>query len=496
MHRIVWVLGFWFGFVSSAAMVDDTLQLLSDPMKPEAAWLLTKKSLQFNASAKKGGKWEVRFDKGTFEKVTGSAPEPNFAFLRMQPSKKEAGAVFLMVQNGSQRMIFAGKDQGRSWKLSGPGAAASPAPQAAEAKGGEDTIDLDKLETPAAAPAAVKPAGAAAAHAGAPAAAPAGAGPMFKFMFDFWLYNRPGVAPLTFSNIHTLALVEITPTPDLVFGFELAPTPRFFELTYKITPRLEVRGGRIWVPFDTIGLQQPHNLFGGLVNVSQFRQPGGTAFLPDIWTDLGLALKYRIMDTPRMGLDAELYVVNGFQAGATDPAGLVGTKYPNFENAGTVDNNTDKALGMRVTSRMFGILTVGASGYWGRYTDNADDSRTIVMIGLDAQVRLPTGLEFKGGYLFSQVGLLPAAGKESFRRGGTYLEGSQRLSQRFKVFVRGGTAQNDSRAVSVNDITMVGGGMIYTRMPLQLSLMYQRDLNTVAAKTTYDFAALRAMVIF
>lgn len=319
---------------------------------------------------------------------------------------------------------------------------------------------------------------------------------MFKFMFDFWLYNRPGVAPLTFSNVHTLALVEITPTPELVFGFELAPTPRYYELTYKLTPHLEIRGGRIWVPFDTIGLQQPHNLFGGLVNVSQFRQPGGTAFLPDIWTDLGLALKYRIIDTTRLGLDAEVYVVNGFQAGATDPGGLVGTKYPNFENAGAIDNNTDKALGGRVTTRMFGVLTVGASGYWGRYTDNADESRTIVMIGLDAQLRLPTGLEFKGGYLFSQVGLLPAAGKDNFRRGGTYLEGSQRLSQRFKVFVRGGTAQNDSRVVSVNDITMVGGGMVYTRMPLQLSLMYQRDLNTVAAKTTYDFAALRAMVIF
>ncbi len=476
---------------------DDTIQFLTDPFKPEQAWLLNKSGLQFNANTRKGGKWEPRFNRTTFKKVTGITPDSSFAFLRMQPSKKEPGVVFLIVENKKQRQIFVGREFGRVWKTSG-----SPP---TTARGNEESVDLEELNSapvvataPSVAPA---PAAPSLSHvsAGPPSyVAPtvSGAGPMFKFMFDFWLYNRPGVTPLTFSNVHTLALVDVTPSPELVFAFELAPTPRFYEITYKLTPRLEVRGGRIWIPFDTIGPAQPHNLFGGLVNVSQFRQPGGSAFLPDIWTDLGLALKFRALDRPRFRMDIEAFVVNGFQAGGSDPAGEIGTKYPNFENSGVVDNNPEKSLGARISTQMFGVLSVGASGYWGRYTDPTDEWASLFLIGLDAQLRLPTGTDIKFGYLYGDIGLIAAASKRSARKGGTYLEGSQRLSQRVKVFVRGGTAQNDSRTVSVNDITMVGGGVVYNRGFIQLSFMYQRDLNFVAAKTTYEFSALRAMVVF
>ncbi len=503
MRWVKTILVFSFLGLSSARAVppEDIQQLLPDSANPDQSWLLTKKAVFFNPSSKRNGSWELRFDRFTFYKITGSNPDMAVNFLRMQTSKKDPGTVYVLTESQGKQRIFQGREQGKVWRDMSTRAVtpapAMPAAPAVEAKTSDDSIDLEDLNAP---PASVggNP------HTGGSVGPPAGylaptfsgAGPMFKFMFDFWLYNRPGVAPLTFSNVHTLALVDVTPVPELLFAFELAPTPRFYEVTYQFTPRFSVRGGRIWIPFDTIGPQQPHNLFGGLVNVSQFRQPGGSAFLPDLWTDLGLAMKYRISDAAQFRWDLEAFVVNGFQSGGSDPAGLVGTRYPNFESAGVVDNNSDKSVGFRSQMLFFGAFNLGASGYFGRYSDPADPFRAVAMLGVDGQLRLPSGFEIKGGYMYSQVGLVPGAGPDNFRRGGVYVEAAQRFLQQFKFFLRGGTAQGDSRVVSVNDITMAGAGLVYNRAFLQLSLMYQRDLNTVAAKRSYEFMAARAMVVF
>lgn len=494
----------------SAAPEGDVIQLVTDVSHPEQAWMLTKKGLFYNANAQKGGAWELRFDSNTFSRLTGSSVDTPIQYVKVLPSKKEPGTVLLGLEVGAEkkRVALQGKDFGKVWRQlqlpASPPAAPAVAPETASApkvsRPEEGAIDLEELNA--------NPVGASVASAGAVstttvppppsyvAPTTSGAGPMFKFMFDFWLYSRPGVTPITFSNVHTLALVEVAPVADLLFGFELAPTPRYYEVTYKLGSRWEIRGGRIWVPFDTISTYSPHNLFGGLVNVSQFRQIGGSAFLPDIWTDLGIAAKYRIVDSGALRWDLQMYMVNGFQSGGSDPGGLAGTRYPNFESAGVIDNNSEKSFGLRSTTLFFGFLNLGLSAYFGRYTDPTDTPAGILMLGADAQLRLRSGFELKAGYLFSEVGLVPEAGRSSFRRGGLYAEASQKLGPRFKLFARGGTAQNDDRVLSVNDITMVGAGLIYFRDFIQLSFMYQRDLNQVVAKRSYDFTALRAMVVF
>jgi hypothetical protein len=494
---------FLLGALSARAVVpEDIQQLLPDTANPDQSWLLTKKAVFFNPSGKKGGSWELRFDRFTFYKITGTNPDLAVNLVRIQTSKKDPGTIYLLTESQGKQRTFQASEQGKVWREVSSRATAlappAPPPPAPEAKSSDDSIDLEELNAAPPTASGGHPHGGGAMGPAPGYIAPtfSGSGPMFKFMFDFWLYNRPGVAPLTFSNVHTLALVDVTPVPELLFAFELSPTPRFYEVTYQFTPRLSVRGGRIWIPFDTIGPQQPHNLFGGLVNVSQFRQPGGSAFLPDLWTDLGLALKYRLADSAQFRWDIEGYVVNGFQTGGTDPAGLVGTRYPNFESAGVVDNNSDKSLGFRSQMVFLGFLNLGASGYFGRYSDPTDNYRAVAMLGVDGQMRLPSGFEIKAGYLYSQIGLVPGAGADSSRRGGLYVEAGQRFLERFKFFLRGGTAQNDSRVVSVNDITMVGAGLVYNRAFLQLSLMYQRDLNQVAAKSSYEFMAGRAMVVF
>lgn len=446
--------------------------------------------------------------------------------VKVSPAGREKGSIFLVLdaraQNGKgrQRYTIIGRNGGRSWRAysansqiarggqstqSGPKtfppattSTSSPNPVASSGGNGASrtgassggTVDLASLDTVSS--------NSSSASVSSPAGGGGGSGlgiPEFRFMFDFWLYHRPNIAPLTFSNIHTLAMIDILPVPELQFSFELSPTPRYYQLSYQLSPKLELRAGRIWIPFDVIGPQFPHNMFGGFVNVSQFRQPGGTAFLPDIWTDLGVAMKYQLVESEKLSWALQLYLVNGFQDGGNDPASEVGNRYPNFESAAAIDNNSDKAVGFRTHAMWFNRFGLGVSGYMGRYTDASDEGKTIAMLGVDAQIKFAFGFDIKAGYAFMNVALPSPATTPSYRRGGMYVEGTQRIARTWKLFARGGTVQNDSRVIGVDDVTMVGGGIIYTLGYLQLTVMYQHDLNTVTSKTSYDFMATRAAIM-
>lgn len=500
----------------NAAGGSEIIQILKDPRNPGHAWALSKSELRFSENPQ-GGHWETRFDSDIYKKLFHISDASDMALVSVSHAKSERGALYLILDGraltgrGTQRYTIIGRNEGKTWKVfstntpnrpvapppapkSYPAISASggtPMPPQASSSGssgsgggGGGSVDLSSLDSGAAS------------TSGSYSNAPSGLGiPEFRFMFDFWLYHRPQIAPLTFSNIHTLAMIDIIPVPELQFSFELSPTPRYYQVSYQLTKRWEMRAGRIWIPFDLIGPQFPHNIFGGFVNVSQFRQPGGTAFLPDIWTDLGVALKYQLADTDKLSWTAQFYVVNGFQDGGNDPTGQVANKYPNFESAAAIDNNSDKALGFRTHAMWHNRLGLGVSGYYGRYTDAADTSKAVMMLGFDAQLKLPWGFDVKAGYAFMNVGLLAPATSASFRRGGMYIEGTQRLGRTWKLFARGGTVQNDSRAVGVDDVTMVGGGIIYTLGYLQLTVMYQHDLNTVTSKTSYDIMATRAAIM-
>jgi hypothetical protein len=524
---ISFLLGFGSGF--SFADDNDIQQIMKDPRAPGNAWALSKKELRFSDNPG-GGRWDVRFDESLYKKLFRKSDASDMELIKVSPASSERGALYLILEasgpRGKQRYTLIGRNEGRAWKIFSTnrpsparGAANAPAPAAAPSVAKRPEAPANNVSTPPAQSAtrSASPAasgggaanlgtvdlasldtGSDASSGGSYSASPNSGGigiPEFRFMFDFWLYHRPAIAPLTFSNIHTLAMVDILPVPELQFSFELSPTPRYYQVSYNISRRLELRAGRIWIPFDQIGPSMPHNLFGGFVNVSQFRQPGGTAFLPDIWTDLGVGVKYTLADTDRLSWAVHAYVVNGFQDGGSDPTSQVGTRYPNFESAAAIDNNSDKAFGFRSHAMWRNRFGLGISGYMGRYTDAADESHAIMMLGVDAQMKFGWGFDVKAGYAFMNVGLPSAASASNYRRGGMYIEGTQRLGRTWKVFARGGTVQNDSRVVGVDDVTMVGGGIIYTLGYLQLTVMYQHDMNTVSTKTSYDLMATRAAIM-
>jgi len=400
---------------------------------------------------------------------------------------------------------------------SAPAPAVMPAPAGARARRGqEEAVNLDALPAPRAAPVSTA---AKAPVSYSPHGAPAGGVlPNFKFYFDFLLRSwkgkqnpggTGGVSAFSFDSYHQRLLAEYTPTPELMFQADLLQQ-QYFESDYMLTPRLQVRWGRIWIPFDDMS---PHSMFGGRINTSEFRQANETAFLPNIWADLGVGFKYTLADSSSYSSDLHFYVVNGFQEnrggspvdgeGNASASGQPGSKaaYPTFDGTtgGTGDNNNDKAFGARwhsILGRRFGF---GISIYHDVYTDTGQDSRGILILGLDIQLRPTATTEIRMGYASMKVDLDPVAStKASFSRTGTYIELGQRfgLEERWKFLVRAGSSQNDNRVVDVSDKTIVGGTLLKNFGSIETQFNFFHDLHQVASKIAYNYGELRVVTAF
>ncbi len=395
-------------------------------------------------------------------------------------------------------------------------------PRPIRRRGQEQAINLDALATPSRS--------AAPAEATNPVAAPAtststrsmgglsphgnsGVLPNFKFYFDFlaksWKAD-PNRASFDFDSYHQRMLVEFTPTPELMFQADISmwQQPEYFEVDYQITPKVQLRWGRIWIPFDDMS---PHSIFGGRINTSEFFQGNETAFLPNIWADSGFGLKYQMADTPSFGSVVHAYAVNGFGSGGTSPVdGEGGTvEYPNFLTAprftvgGATDNNNNKALGGRVQFRLGQRFSVGGSVYNGAYTNKmAEKSKSITMLGGDAQLRPTNTTEIRVGLVSMKVGLNAPTGvttvKESFSRAASYVELGQRFGQddRWKFLVRAGKGQNDNRVVDVSDKTLVGMTLLRSFRAIEAQLTFYKDMNKVPSKIAYNYAHFRLVTAF
>jgi hypothetical protein len=296
-------------------------------------------------------------------------------------------------------------------------------------------------------------------------------------------------------------LVEYTPSPDLMFQADISSwqSPKYYEVDYMLTRSLQVRWGRIWIPFDDMS---PHSIFGGRMNTSEFFQPNETAFLPDIWADMGVGLKIIIADSPKFSSDFHGYAVNGFQSGGTSPVQGEGgvIEYPDF--AGTTgtasDNNNNKAMGARwhsVFGQRFGI---GGSFYTGAYTPKSvPEKKSITMLGGDIQLMPTSTTQIRFGIVSMKVGLYspPATpiAKDSFSRGGSYVELGQKFGaeNRWKFLIRAGKSQNDNRVVDVSDKTLVGATLLRNFGAVEAQFTFFKDMNTVAAKSAYNYGAFR-----
>jgi hypothetical protein len=386
-----------------------------------------------------------------------------------------------------------------------PGANSSAPPRAVPRRGQEQAVDLSALSTGTSSSGGSSAAsGRSTTTAGMSPHQSSGLVPNFKFYFDFLLRSwkgTPSQGTLTFEGYHQRMLVEYTPSPDLMFQADISSwqSPKYYEVDYMLTRSLQIRWGRIWIPFDDMS---PHSIFGGRMNTSEFFQPNETAFLPDIWADMGMGLKIILADSSKFSSDFHAYAVNGFQSGGTSPVQGEGgvIEYPDF--AGTTgassDNNNNKAMGARwhsVFGQRFGI---GGSFYTGAYTPKSvPDSKTITMLGGDIQLMPTNTTQIRFGIVSMKVGLYspPATpiAKDSFSRGGSYVELGQKFGaeNRWKFLIRAGKSQNDNRVVDVSDKTLVGATLLRNFGAVEAQLTFFKDMNTVAAKSAYNYGAFR-----
>lgn len=450
--------------------------VVRDPILVGKAWAISENTLQFNERYDKKGKWSVKFDRHRFTQLTGAAGI-GLTLKRIVPSTKDQGRATLLAESGGSTYVFETDDLGENWRV----VKAPDSPRAEASKPSGEAVDLGALNaTPSSS------------HGGAPSShlSATNAAPMFKILFDLLLHLRPGVSSWTFDNYHGLFLVDFMPKPEIQFSFEVNPSPRYYEFDYQISKAWQLRLGRIWIPFDDMN---PHNTFGGLINTSKMRDSRAAAFLPDIWADLGVGAKWKPIDTTSLTLTAHLYVVNGFQAGGTDPTGQV-TAYPNFGGATGIDNNTDKSVGARVHFLLNQTFGIGTSFYTGRYTDQGDEAKRLSLFGVDGSVRLTTGTTLKGGYTYQKVELPSSAGKPDYLRGGAYVEAHQRIQKNYIVGGRFGVQQGDDRVTDLNDQTWATGRVGYETDIWQLYLIYARDLNDTPDKAYKEYTAGRFVV--
>ncbi len=312
--------------------------------------------------------------------------------------------------------------------------------------------------------------------------------PHFSIYFDLLLANQPGKAEFSFLNFHPLLFFEILPKPEIQFTFEVRPDPRYFELDYQASERVQIRAGKMWIPFDD---SNPHNQYGGRTGTSRMRL-GTDYFLPDIWTDLGVGAKFQVSDTGSLSSEAHVYVVNGFP----ESTGSGGTEsIPNFldQSVTATDNNSDKAVGGRLHFLFDRAVGLGFSVYTGRWNNEvkgADVPARLNMAGADAQLRIKNSV-FRVGVIGQWADL---GNQKTLRRHGEYFEVSERFLDVWRVVIRAGNLDTDDRSTDVNDVLVVGAGIIYKPGVLQVSLDHQIDIKTVSAKAGYTFTAVRLAV--
>lgn len=318
--------------------------------------------------------------------------------------------------------------------------------------------------------------------------------PRIKLFFDSWLLYRPGQDPLSFTSLHNLFLVEVSPFESVQFAAEIRPNPRYYELDLSFVDWMKIRIGKIWVPFDDLA---PHNIFGGRTNVS-FLAPGNNPFLPDIWTELGMGLDFTLLDKEKVNWNLQTYVVNGFQDGGIDPTGS-GSPYPSFSGYDSgllqMDNNMAKAVGMRSKLGVANMFHLGISLYYNpNWRDEDEDKSQLYIYGADA------GFRFKGfGFRSGFAGMNASLPARILGRSGLYGELSQRFGYRdmFKIVARGGYVNSDNGVLNATaDHALVGGAFVLRYRMIEFSLHYTYDLLEKPENIARHFGAFRVVAMF
>jgi len=204
-----------------------------------------------------------------------------------------------------------------------------------------------------------------------------------------------------FDNHHLIIEMAAQLHPALLFNTEIEYEHAGGELKieqawldYKFSDAFTQRMGAVVVPFGLVNV-----LHDSDVREMTDRGLYARYIVPTTWTDVGFGA-HGYFDIKDVEVNYEGYVVKGLTGDVSAANGLRSARNPQED-----DNNVDKAIVGRVgVSPAMGI-ELGASGYYGGYTDSG--SSAVKMLGLDGQWKW-NAWEFVGEYSVVHVDV-PAA---------------------------------------------------------------------------------------
>ena len=107
-----------------------------------------------------------------------------------------------------------------------------------------------------------------------------------------------------FRNYHKFLFLKVTPTDRLTLDAEVLDLS-YYEMTYALTGRLNVRAGKIWVPFGSTPF---HHYYGGRQG-----DPFDGLLLPNVWSEFGASVGGLLAARKWFALEGEVYSIRGFE---------------------------------------------------------------------------------------------------------------------------------------------------------------------------------------
>lgn len=177
---------------------------------------------------------------------------------------------------------------------------------------------------------------------------------MGRYDFNFEMSNleettRGG----DFKNYHQFLFAKVKAHEKVGLLAEFI-TQKFYEITITPLPRLEIRLGKILVPFGAS--DQYHKYYGGVQG-----DPSAGLLLPVVWGEYGISVGSNLFKSDTFKLDGEVYTVKGF-------GGTVGTQLETTSPA----SGPQMALGLRLGFTLFGKAKVWGSFYWDQWKGDRD----------------------------------------------------------------------------------------------------------------------------
>lgn len=302
-----------------------------------------------------------------------------------------------------------------------------------------------------------------------------------------------GLQQNRFRNYHKFLFMKVTPSDRLTLDAEILDLS-YYEIKAEVGMDFTLSAGKIWVPFGSTPF---HHYYGAVQG-----DPFTGLLLPNVWSEFGVNLTRNLYNGERVSVDADAYVIKGFDG----PRGTVLNL-----SAGGSDNVF--AYGGRAYVGIGSKIGIWGSVLYNQFDKMEEPAEGIVrkqgeLLLWGADLLLDYGLidvpflrdiRFRGAFARAEIRdeLLVDPGFNSdswYYRYGDYAEVTYRGFNKFQTRVRYGTIVDFDDVLSNNDSHNWDLALM-TRLGPNLSLLAEYQINQEEVNEL-DNDLFRAQLVF